>query len=367
METAGNDAYTQQHMSSIFKEGMSFSGYERDFLALSHQGERFEDVSGVSGVDSIGDGRGAVFADFDNDGDLDIFLVSLQRDAHELFRNNIGNQQGFLRVELLGTRSGPDAFGAVVRVGTDAGVVTKIKSGGSGFLAQHDPRLLFGLGASARATWLEVTWPSGAAQRIEGGAGSDLLAAGSSLRIVEEGGVERLTERRFSLVDPLDSAQRLLATLEFAPGALFPDLALKPRHQIPGGEQLAGAAADSLHELLRPGRRLLVNLWATYCIPCRREMPELQALAPRFAANGIDLVGLSIDTASLDKVVPFLRDMGADYPIHVTHDERVSGLYVGGNVAIPLSVLLDSDGRVLQVIGGWSAATEASFDRLADR
>lgn len=365
MEEAGNESYTDEHMSAIFEEGFSFSGYERDFLALSRGGSGYLDISGVSGIDSIGDGRGAVFADFDNDGDLDIFLVSLQRSAYELFRNNIGHERGFLRVELRGTRSGRDAFGAVVRLGTDAGTLTKIKSGGSGYLAQHDPRLLFGLGDAAHAQWLEVTWPSGLVQRIDNLDGSDVIAAGTALRVTEGGGVEILRESRFSLVDPLNSVETLLATLEFAPGDVFPDLSFRRRDEIPGGEALAGEAATSLHGLLRPGRRLLVNLWATYCIPCRREMPELQAMTPHFAANGIDLVGLSIDTESLDRVVPFLHQTGVTYPVQVTADARVPELYVGGRVSIPLSVLLDSEGRVLQVIGGWSAETAASFEALA--
>ena len=171
-EEAGSDEYRDNHMSQIFKEGLSFSGFERDYLAMSlgpvegidaellggtvGANVRFLDISGVSGIDSLSDGRGAAFADFDNDGDTDVFLVPLQGTAHYLFRNNVGNQQNFLRVSLEGTASGRDAFGAIVRVKTSAGVLTKVKAGGSGYLAQHDPRLLFGLGADEAAEWIEV-------------------------------------------------------------------------------------------------------------------------------------------------------------------------------------------------------------------
>ncbi|MFB3095508.1 MAG: FG-GAP repeat domain-containing protein, partial [Candidatus Acidiferrales bacterium] len=57
----------------IFEEGFSFSGYERDLLSLNLGGKKFLDISGISGIDSVTDGRGSVFADFDNDGDLDVF------------------------------------------------------------------------------------------------------------------------------------------------------------------------------------------------------------------------------------------------------------------------------------------------------
>ena len=365
VEEAGSEDYTDEHMSAIFKEGFSFSGYERDYLALGVGDGRFVDVSGVSGVDAIGDGRGAVFADFDNDGDQDIFLVSLQGTAHELFRNNVGQDGGFVRVELVGTASGADAFGAVVRVATPVGTLTKIKSGGSGFLAQHDPRLLFGLGSAPRADWVEVTWPSGQVDRIGAISGAAGIPAGTALRFVEGEGVRVADEHRFSLADPLSTQESLLATLEFAPGDIFPDLALVAPEAIPGAEGLVRQRADSLHDLLRPGRRLLVNVWATYCIPCRREMPELEELAPRFALAGVDLVGLSIDTDTIDRVGDFVASMGTTYPVQVTNDARVAELYVGGRVSIPLSVVLDDRGRVLQVIGGWSAETAASFERLA--
>ena len=175
-ETAGNDEYRDNHMSAIHTEGLSFSGFERDYVSLNMGGVetvdggtvsiRYFDISGISGADSISDGRGAMFADFDNDGDSDIFLVALQGNAHHLFRNNIGQDTNFLRIELEGTQSGRDAFGAIVRIKTSAGILTKVKSGGSGFLAQNDPRLLFGLGADNEAEWVEIKWPSGATQRL---------------------------------------------------------------------------------------------------------------------------------------------------------------------------------------------------------
>ncbi len=166
-EPAGGESYHESHMSAIFKEGFSFSGYERDLFAMNLGQGKYLDVSGVSGIDSISDGRGSVFADFDNDGDLDIFLTTAQGEAHYLFRNNVGSDNGFLRVALEGRAGGRDAFGAVVRVKTSAGVLTKLKAGGSGYVSSHDPRLLFGLGGDARAEWVEVVWPGGERQRWE--------------------------------------------------------------------------------------------------------------------------------------------------------------------------------------------------------
>ena len=106
LEQAGNQQYQTNHMNAIFRQGFSFSGFERDLVALNLGGKKFLNVSGVSGADSVTDGRGAVFADFDNDGDMDIFLTTLQRQAHLLFRNNVGQDNNFIRIELQGTAGG---------------------------------------------------------------------------------------------------------------------------------------------------------------------------------------------------------------------------------------------------------------------
>jgi hypothetical protein len=145
--------------------GRSFAGYERDTLYLNLANKRFLDISGVSGIDSPSDGRAAVYADFDNDGAMDIFVTTLS--GNLLFHNEVGAAAAHLRISLEGTRSGRDAFGAIVRVQSAAGIQAKVKSGGEGHLSQHDPRLLFGLGSASEAAWVEVRWPSGLVQRFE--------------------------------------------------------------------------------------------------------------------------------------------------------------------------------------------------------
>ena len=91
-EDPGNQSYQQEHMNLLFQKGLSFSGFERDALFLNLESREFQDISGVSGIDSISDGRAAVLADFDNDGDLDIFLTTIQGDGHLLFKNNVGRR-----------------------------------------------------------------------------------------------------------------------------------------------------------------------------------------------------------------------------------------------------------------------------------
>ncbi len=197
LEKAGNEEYHGAQMGRIFKEGLSFAGSERDALFMNLGDGKFRDISALSEIDSISDGRGAIFADFDNDGDLDVVTTTSQRAACLLFRNNAGQENNFLRVTLEGTRSGRHAYGAIVRLKTSHGIQTRIQSAGSGFVSVHDPRLLFGLGADETAEWLEVTWPSGLKQRAGG------IQARDSLKLKEGAeAAERVTESRFRLADP---------------------------------------------------------------------------------------------------------------------------------------------------------------------
>jgi hypothetical protein len=153
-----------QHLA-LLKKGYSFSGYERDKVWLQREGH-FVDVSGISGADSISDGRAAIFWDYDDDGDLDILLRAMHGPATFLFRNRIGQAKPSIRVELVGKQSGRDAFGSVVRMRTNLGIQSKVKQGGGRYCAQSDPRLLFGLGDDPVLYWIEVTWPNGKKQRM---------------------------------------------------------------------------------------------------------------------------------------------------------------------------------------------------------
>jgi thiol-disulfide isomerase/thioredoxin len=336
----------------MFGEGFSFSGYERDPLYLNTGGKKFTDVSGVSGLDSITDGRAAVFADFDNDGDADVFVTTIQGQSHLLFRNNVGQENNWLRVAVEGGKtSGRDAFGAVVRVKTSQGTLTKIKSGGSGFISEHDPRLLFGLGKDARAEWVEVTWPGGRVERFAGDA-----TAGSTLVLREGAGrVDAVTLARAKLPDPLTRAEAFARGLKIAVGHPVPDLAV----------QGVDGARTSLRRQLRPGRRLLVNVWATWCGPCAREMPELERIRAGLARSGVDLVGLNVDTDPQADVRGFVRQMRVTYPVFTGGVAAVESLFATDEMAVPLSLVVNEKGIVTEVIPGWSAETQRRFAALA--
>jgi hypothetical protein len=126
---------------------------------------RFEDVSRQVGsaLRKAVVGRGAAYADIDNDGDLDLALTTSNGPAR-LLRNDNANQNDMLRVKTVGTRSNRDGIGAKLILTSSTGEhISAIVKSGSSYLSQSELPLTFGLGKPdpARRLKLEILWPSG--------------------------------------------------------------------------------------------------------------------------------------------------------------------------------------------------------------
>jgi hypothetical protein len=134
-------------------------------------------------------GRGVAFADFDNDGFMDL-VVGNNGDPPLLLHNGGGNGNHFLNFKLVGVKSNRDAMGARIRVA--AGGISQIReiAGGGSYLSQSDLRANFGLGKATRAETVEVKWPSGTRQVFQN-------VSADKFYLVEEG-KEQLGPQLFS-------------------------------------------------------------------------------------------------------------------------------------------------------------------------
>lgn len=105
----------------------------------------------------------------------------------------------------------------------------------------------------------------------------------------------------------------------------------------------ASLAGDSVSLAALRGKVVLLNVWATWCHPCRDEIPELQALHERYAPRGLELVGISVDTESADDAIrEFMRDFRMTYPVWRDPGERVSAQF--HVVGVPATFLIDREG-----------------------
>jgi peroxiredoxin len=91
------------------------------------------------------------------------------------------------------------------------------------------------------------------------------------------------------------------------------------------------------------GKVVLVNFWATWCPPCRKEMPDLEALYGRFAAKGFVVLGISDEEAA--KVEPFIRERKISFPVLLDPGRKANEMFVVDG--IPKSFVYDREGKLV--------------------
>ena len=129
---------------------------------------KFTDASKLAGPDLQRPivARGAAYADFDHDGDLDV-LISTNHGPAYLYRNDSGNKNNWLQVKLEGTKSNRSAIGAVVRIESASGQQWRMVHSGSSYCSQSDLALTFGVGQDTLVKHIQIEWPSGGRQILE--------------------------------------------------------------------------------------------------------------------------------------------------------------------------------------------------------
>jgi enediyne biosynthesis protein E4 len=143
--------------------------YQEPLMLFRNTGKGFQNVSEQSGpvFSKPLSARGMAVGDFDNDGGIDV-LVAINDGAPVLLRNNVGRQNHWLGVNLVGKKSNPDAIGTRITYQSGDLKQQRMKVGGGSFLSAHDPRIVLGVGKRTKIDWLEIQWPqpSGKIERI---------------------------------------------------------------------------------------------------------------------------------------------------------------------------------------------------------
>jgi thiol-disulfide isomerase/thioredoxin len=127
----------------------------------------------------------------------------------------------------------------------------------------------------------------------------------------------------------------------------------EPHPALPLSFDAPGGKKETLADF--KGRALLVNLWATWCVPCRAEMPALDRLQAKAGGPDFEVVAINVDTARLERAPAFLDGIGvktltryADPSADAFETLRLAGKALG----LPTSLLIDKDGCEIGVVAG---------------
>ena len=380
----GDDAGFEQALNThrdMLLQGRSFSGRERnvaylnlgksDHDAKSTGGEKhekgnsqFANVSGAIGIDFPDDGRGLAKVDWDGDGDLDFWISNRSAPRLRFLRNDIPAKQQSISLQLIGngTTSNRDAVGARVELVSakrsadserdrhKSARLIQTVGGNEGFLSQSTRHLIFGLGEESDPQRALVRWPDGTEEAFDalnpGGRYTLVQGSGRPREIVPRSTAADLHAEPFEAILPSDTVRIPLITLLPLPKVEY-------------------ESEDGSSQAFPSGTPLLVNLWATWCGPCRGELMEMTERKEDFEKHGLNVLALCMDPISseptedgaADKFLnsikfPFVRG-NATEELASTFQSLHDLLVVNDRpLPAPSSFLIDGQGRLAAIYKG---------------
>jgi thiol-disulfide isomerase/thioredoxin len=313
----------------------SFSGNETNSLFLNLGGEKFQDISGVSGVDSLADGRAFAFFDFDRDGKSDIILTNTNNPQLQLFHNEINDAGNAVRLRLVGGSRGSqpgtvwssrDPYGVHVLVKVNGQTIRRELRAGDGFAAQNSDTLLIGIGEATKADKVTVIWPSGKQSEIE-----SVSTEGLTTIFENPKDGEPVFEKQVAIPLPVEKTRVL--------------------------------TRGQLNLPLEKDLNVIVTM-TSWCPVCRGEIAHLKRLAG-LVGSGVGFYGVPVDPEDdAAKLEQFQKEADPPYRIFtkISDEERkvVAELMtrIFGEQPLPSTFLTDREGRVLKSMKGTPTLSE---------
>jgi len=330
-------------LPSLERGKLSFSGNERNHLFQNHRGTSFQDVSGLSGLDTPQDGRTFAVWDFDRDGWQDIALLNINTPVVSLYRNQHGkldpsdhSPRNMVAFKFAGgnhdsqtsTVFGPrDGYGARVLLKLGDRTLVQQHRCGEGLAAQNSSTMFFGIGESETVDAVEVSWPSGATQTL------NAVNAGSLVTVFEN-------------TDETDDKTGFEVTRYVVD---------KKRNQAASGQSTRNVPFQ--HPASRNAKLTMYTSVATWCPNCRKRLPQLKLLRERFSDTELAMVGLPIDeNDSAEKLTAYIEKHRTPYDLYRSTGTAERSVFssviieqVGSDV-LPATLIVDQKGNVLSAI-----------------
>ncbi|MDG2384793.1 MAG: ASPIC/UnbV domain-containing protein [Pirellulaceae bacterium] len=353
----------------LVRSGFSWSGNERNCVFLNGTDSslmdeaRFSNASAISGLDFPDDGRAIAVVDWDQDGDLDLWLRNRTAPRLRLMLNStdkLAPSANHLSLRLIGTSSNRDAVGARVQLTIQQANRTysllRSVRAGDGFLSQSSKRIHFGLPRTATIEQLTIFWPGAEAETI-----SDVTAGGCYQITQGAGSAQKLNPRSTIALSPQK------------PITLKPTAAA--RIVLPGRIPLPPLLLESISET-KPSRDqqtkqpTLILFWTPECSNCRQEFKELAQHEAEFRTAGLDILAVCLDgpkTATYTTTVPhqrkssrFLQEINFPFPsveasaesIDLLNDFQNALFSRFPNFVVPLCLMVDKNGHLISIYRG---------------
>ncbi len=347
-------------LGALIAQGKSFSGRERNcaFLNLGEKVPSFACASGAVNLDQMDDSRAIIPADWDGDGDLDLWYSNRTAPRLRFLRNDMVSGRHWLALQLEGRTCNRDAIGAraeltlVAKDGTKRTLWRRVKAG-DGFLSQTPKTLHFGFREDETIGNLLVRWPAPGLDevilpdvhpdqlyKITQGAGPELMNRTKALPLAAGAAV---------LPEEKEAVRAVLVNRLPVPKLDYVDL--QGRQQSVGGGPL--------------DKPTLILLWGSWCARCRAEMTELTAQAAALA--GLRILALAVDTArenpdkkDIASGHRSLTDLRWPFDAGFATPEAVRGLavleskalYPERSLPLPTAYLLSPAGRIAFIYHG---------------
>ena len=366
-EQAYLDAW--QQLAKRIQRGQSFSGRERNCVFLNTRGSQFADVSAATGLDHVDDSRAIAFTDWDQDGDLDLWLANRTGPRIRFLRNDVRNNNHSLVFELVGDprQNCPrDAIGARVTLTVESKddasqsqsqSIVRTLAAGDGYLSQSSKRLFFGVPAGSVPQRVEVRWPGSSVVETFTDLSLDqayrLRQGAARVERIEPRVVAPLTPTQVALPLPQESDATRVWRSKQDPVTPFDyeDFEGRP------------IALSNVHR-----GPLVVTLWASWCGPCIEELNLLTQRADELKRAGAFVLALNVESLEdpessqsmrqqaseiLTKMkFPFAGGMTTDAVVREFDRLRKGSLYREDPLPIPVSFLIDAQGNLRVIYSG---------------
>lgn len=339
-------------INRLIHEGKSFSGKERNTVFLNLEGKSFSDVSGISGFNYQDDSRAIVSCDWDFDGDRDLWISSRTSPRIRFLINQSERSSAdsdYVNIWLKGKGNvNKDAIGARVNLFLkgDSRPLTRLLQAGDAFLSQDSHWLHFPIPSKKEIDHLKVFWPAGQSQDIKSIQKNKfyVIETGESPVIYSPPTGRKRLKISNQLPNPDQSKSRIV---------LNSRLPLPPIYLIDENQEKE-ASPDQLKG------PLLINLWTTWCGPCREELVSIIRYKHKLESVGLKVLALNAEAEKASLASKILNKINWPFSLGNASAQTVLNLDLfhraildlWTSIPVPSSFLIDENGEVAVIYKG---------------